>query len=133
MLDLSGADELIEGVDIHDEGIIEVDVVEIDGFVDFVENADNHKALAKDGDSVANGGIVSIEEGEGKSAADDDAVVFGLVGEEGAIAESERLNLSVTGSGAENMYGTEAVVVRLDSIDTGSDGGGGSDAIDFVD
>ena len=36
LLDLGGAGDFVERVDIHDESVVEVDVVEIDGFFDFV-------------------------------------------------------------------------------------------------
>ena len=64
LLNLGGTDDFIHGFDIHDEGVVEVDVVEIDGFVEFVEHTDYDEFFAHDGNGVADGAIHGVEESE---------------------------------------------------------------------
>ena len=89
LLDLGGAGDLVEAGRVHNKSVVEIDLVEIDGFADFVEDADNHEFLAHDFDGFADGAVDGIEESKGKGVAEDDG--FFLVGlvKESAIADGE--------------------------------------------
>ena len=69
LLKLVGASKLTQRFGTHNEGIVKINTVEIDGLVDLVEDADDHEFFTHDGDGFANGTIHGIKEGERKSVA----------------------------------------------------------------
>ena len=105
LLDLGGTGGFIKRVDIHNEGIVVVEIIEVDGFVDFVEDADDHEFFAHDFDSLADGTINGVKEGEGKSVAKDDRLLLIGFVEEGAVADGEGFDLGEVEIGAEDGDG----------------------------
>ena len=61
LLDLNRTGDFIHGFGIHDEGIIEVDIVEVNGFVDFIEDTDNHEFFAHNSNCLADGAVDCIK------------------------------------------------------------------------
>ena len=133
LLNLSRAGDAIKRGGIHNQGVVKINVVEIDGAVDFVKNADDHEFFTHDGNHLADSTIDSIKESERKGVTENNRVGFVLSGEEGAVAEGKRLNFNKVGVGAEDGDRGKGVFLGSDSVGRNSNGSYGGDAFDIRD
>ena len=61
LLNLSRAGKFIDGVDVHNEGVVKIDIIKTDGLFDFVQDAYDHEFFTHDGNGFTNSTIDSIK------------------------------------------------------------------------
>ena len=133
MLNLEGVVDFVEGGSADEEGGVEVNVVEVDGVVNFGEDADDDKALTEEGDGFADG-FGGAKESVGELGADDGGGSLGVFTEEGAVFEAEVLNLDEVGVGADDGGGgDDGVSLALEGVDRDGEGRDGGNVVDFFD
>ena len=101
LLDLERVVDFVEGGGADEEGVVEVDIVEVDGVVNLGKDADDNEALAEESDGFADG-LGGAKEGAGEFGADDGSRGLGVFAEEGAVFEAQVLNLDEVGISADD-------------------------------
>lgn len=137
LLDLEIIIDVDEAGDGDDDGVVEVNVIKIDGVVDGGKNTGDEEALAVGGKGLADG-LGGAEEFEGELATDDGGVerVFLIVGgvlDEIAGFEREIENFLEIGGGANECARFDGAIFGLQGIDInreGGDGGNGGEGFD---
>ncbi len=61
LLDLNSAGETGESFGVHNDGIVEINVVKINGFIDFIEYANDHEFFAENSDGLPDGATNGVK------------------------------------------------------------------------